>query len=74
MTLLDPPFLGEDKQSGLPVLMIAMDLVGSSCVFLTVDMEGLLRVQYDKELRTDWRYDLKKREWYDKSSLGSEDE
>jgi len=67
MTLLDPPILGEDLASGLPIMLIAMDMVGASCVFLTVDMEGLIRVQYDKDVKTDWRYSLEKRRWYDAS-------
>lgn len=69
MTLLDPPILGEDIKSGLPIMLIALDLKGDSCVFLTVDMEGLIRVQYDREIKTDWRYSLEKRKWYD-ASLG----
>ena len=73
MTLLDPPILGEDLDSGLPVMLIAMDLVGSSCVFLTVDMEGLIRVQSEKEVKTDWRYSMEKRKWYD-ASLGMDED
>ena len=67
MTLLDPPILGEDLASGLPIMLIAMAMVADSCVFLTVDMEGLIRVQYDKDVKTDWRYSLEKRKWYDAS-------
>jgi len=73
MTLLDPPIMGEDLKSGLPILMIAMDLAGSSCVFLTVDMEGLMRIQAEKEIRSDWRYDISKRKWYDASFQGEDD-
>ena len=67
MTLLEPPIMGEDLKSGLPVLMIAMDIAGSSCVFLTVDMEGLLNLQSQSELKSDWRYDMKGKQWYDAS-------
>jgi hypothetical protein len=74
MTLLDPPIFGEELASGLPVLLIAMDLAGSSCVFLVVDMEGLLSVKYDRELKTTMRYDLKKKEWYDNDALAVEDD
>ena len=65
--------MGEDLKSGLPILMIAMDLAGSSCVFLTVDMEGLMRIQAEKEIRSDWRYDISKRKWYDASFQGEDD-
>ena len=74
MTLLDPPIMGEDLKSGLPILMIAMDLGGSSCIFLTVDMEGLMKVQQAAELKSDWRYDLTKKKWYDASFTGEEDD
>lgn len=69
MTLLDPPLLGEDISSGLPIQILAMDMVGDSCVFLTVDMDGLIQVQVHKAVKLDWRYSLEKRRWYS-ASLG----
>jgi len=67
MTLLDPPIVGEDVKSGLPVLMIAMDIAGSSCVVVTSDSEGLMRLQNIDEVRSDWRYDMASSKWYDAS-------
>jgi hypothetical protein len=73
VTLLDPPLLGEEVKSGLPVLIFAMDVAGSSCVFVTFGTEGEIRMQDVSEVRSDFRYDYDKREWYDKSSQGHED-
>lgn len=72
MTLLDPPFFGEDLASGLPVVLLAMDLEGSSCVFLAVDIEGLVSVKLDKDIKLDFRYDLKKKKWYDPNALAED--
>ena len=74
MTLLDPPLMGEDVLSGLPILMLAMDIVGSSCVFLTVDSDGQMALQDVKEIRSDWRYSMPEERWYDASiGLGDKD-
>ena len=74
MTLLDPPLMGEDVSSGLPILMLAMDIVGSSCVFLTVDSEGLMALQDASKIKSDWRYDMRESRWYDASiGLGEND-
>ena len=67
MIMLEPPILGEDLASGLPIMLIALDLKGDSCVFLAVDMDGLVRVQRDKDVKIDWRYSLERRKWYDAS-------
>ena len=67
MILLDPPFLGEDVKSGLPVLILAVDIAGSSCVFLTNDMEGRLQLLKPDEVLSDFRYDMKAGKWYDAS-------
>lgn len=72
MTLLDPPLLGEDIKSGLPVLMFAMDITGSSCVFVTMGTEGEINLQDASAVRSDFRYDYDKKEWYDKSQTGSD--
>jgi hypothetical protein len=72
MILLDPPFLGEDASSGLPVLMVAVEIAGSSCVFLTVDSEGEIRLVDCERVKSDWRYDYDKREWYDRGSQKDE--
>jgi len=65
MTLLDPPIRGDDLASGLPIQIIAMDLVGESCIFLVVDIEGLLSVKHHDQIKFDWRYDLNKHRWFD---------
>jgi len=72
VTLLDPPLLGEEVASGMPVLIFAMDVAGSSCVFVTFGSEGEIKLQAASDLKSDFRYDYDKREWYDKSSASAE--
>lgn len=74
MKVFKPPFYAEDVTTGLPVLIWAMEIGGSGAVFLTVDIDGLVRVQRETDIRMDWRYDLNKKEWYDHSFLGVEEE
>lgn len=57
-------------KTGLPVVIIAIDFQGSSTVLLYADSDGYLHVGVPEDLRTDWRWDLKKG-WYDATPRGS---
>lgn len=74
MTLLDPPLLAEEVKSGLPVLLFAMDVTGSSCAFVAFGTEGEIQLLEAAEVKSDFRYDYDKREWYDKSNQGTADD
>jgi len=73
VTLLDPPLLGEEVKSGMPVLIFAMDVAGSSCVFVTFGTDGEIKLQNVSDILSDFRYDYDKREWYDKSTKVADD-
>jgi hypothetical protein len=65
----DPVIFGESVETGLPVVILAVDFQGSSTVLLYSDSDGYLHTGEPKDLRTDWRWELK-RGWYDATAPG----
>ena len=63
--LLDPPWFGTHKDSGLPVVVMAINWEGSSCLLLYADDAGYLDIEAPENIRTDWRYDMVEEEWFD---------
>jgi hypothetical protein len=74
----DPVLFGEEVQSGLPCVIIAVDFQGVSTLLLYADSDGYLKVAPPEQLRSDWRWDHKLG-WYDASvqaekAVSSEDD
>lgn len=70
--LLEPPLFGESLETGLPVVVIAVDFTGASTIALISDSDGNMSTCSVDKLRSDWRYDHQRNEWYDASVKAQE--
>lgn len=69
---LKRPLWGEDRESGFPVMIIGVIGRDVGVDVIVVDADGYMSVKPVAMVRSDARYDMKRREWYDITARTSE--
>jgi len=69
MMIFEPPLRGEEKKSGLPVVIMAVSEQNESVLF--VDGEGDIYIKPFNEVSVNWRYNFDLGKWVDIDANGN---